>query len=148
MIRSRQRRLGARRSMSSKKARTGFSLIEVMVAMTVFSLVLLSLAKVTTALALRGRTSDVVAKRNAALALEANKFGAMPYTRLAAWSSSVATVTRGSFSYTRQLTLTRMSSNRYTVKIMIIPTSDPTKVESVMLDRTQPPQNSLCVSGC
>jgi prepilin-type N-terminal cleavage/methylation domain-containing protein len=131
-----------------KRARKGFSLIEVMVAITVFSLVLLSLAKVTTALAMRGRTSDLVAKRNAALQLEANKLGAMPYARLAAWSSNVQTVTRGTFSYTRQLTLTRMSSNRYTVKIVVIPTLDPTKADSVMLDRTQPPQNSLCVSGC
>jgi prepilin-type N-terminal cleavage/methylation domain-containing protein len=146
MIRSQKRRIRAR--MSMKRARRGFSLIEVMVAMTVFSLVLLSLAKVTTALALRGRTSDLVAKRNAALALEANKFGAMPYARLATWSSSVSTVTRGNFSYSRWLTLTRMSSNRYTVKIVVIPTLDATKKDSVMLDRTQPPQNSLCVSGC
>ena len=50
MTRSRFQRIRAR-----IRARTGFSLIEVMVAMTMLSLVMLQLAKVTTSLALRNR---------------------------------------------------------------------------------------------
>lgn len=135
------------RTRYSKRARKGFSLIEVMVAMTVLSLVLLQLAKVTTALALRGRTSDLVAKRVASLQLEANKFGAVPYSRLANWSVADQTITRGNFTYTRHLVITKMSNTRYSVKIVVTPTLDATKKDSVMIDRTQPPQSSLC-TGC
>jgi hypothetical protein len=118
-----------------------------MVAMTVLSLVLLQLAKVTTALALRGRTSDLVAKRVASLQLEANKFGAVPYSRLANWSVADQTITRGNFTYTRHLVITKVSNTRYSVKIVVTPTLDATKKDSVMIDRTQPPQSSLC-TGC
>jgi prepilin-type N-terminal cleavage/methylation domain-containing protein len=135
------------RTRYSKRARKGFSLIEVMVAMTVLSLVLLQLAKVTTALALRGRTSDLVAKRVASLQLEANKFGAVPYSRLANWSVADQTITRGNFTYTRHLVITKVSNTRYSVKIVVTPTLDATKKDSVMIDRTQPPQSSLC-TGC
>ena len=135
------------RTRYSKRARKGFSLIEVMVAMTVLSLVLLQLAKVTTALALRGRTSDLVAKRVASLQLETNKFGAVPYSRLANWSVADQTITRGNFTYTRHLVITKVSNTRYSVKIVVTPTLDATKKDSVMIDRTQPPQSSLC-TGC
>jgi prepilin-type N-terminal cleavage/methylation domain-containing protein len=129
------------------RARTGFSLIEVMVAMTMLSLVMLQLAKVTMSLAAKNRTSDMVAKRSASLQLEANKFGAVPYARLASWSTANMTVARGNFSYTRRLTITAVSSTQYSIKILVIPTADSTKKDSVMLDRTKPP-SSMCASGC
>jgi len=47
------------------KAREGFSLIETMVAMTMFAVIMLGMAKMSAAVAVRGRTNDVVAKRNA-----------------------------------------------------------------------------------
>jgi len=136
------------RRVLSRRARRGFSLIEVMVAMTILSIVLLDLAKVTTALALRGRTADLVAKRVAALQLEANKMGAVPYASLAGWSTTDQTITRGNFTYTRKLTITAASTTRYSIKIVVIPSADPTKKDSVMLDRALPPSSSpLCV-GC
>jgi prepilin-type N-terminal cleavage/methylation domain-containing protein len=131
-------------------SRKGFSLIEVLVAMSVLSLVLLSLAKVTTALALRSRDNDMLAMRTASLQLEANKFGAVPWSKLATWPTADTTVTRGSsFQYTRHIVITKTSSTRYSVKILVIPTLDPAKKDSVMIDRTQPPTSSpLCVVGC
>ena len=142
-------RIGKQRSRArfSIRGRKGFSLIEVMVAMTMLSLVMLQLAKVTMALSLRNRTSDLVAKRIASLQLEANKFGAVPYSRLASWSTADQTLTRGNFTYTRRLTITTMSSTRYTIKIVVVPSADSTKKDSVMIDRTKPP-GSICASGC
>lgn len=143
MLRSRR----AARRAGQRRTRAGFSLIEVMVAMTVLSIVLLNLAKVTTGLATRARTNDLVAKRTAALALEANKFGAVPFSSLGTWSTTNQTVTRGTFTYTRRLTISSLSSSRYSVKIVVVPTADTTKKDSLMLNRTQPPQNALC-QGC
>ncbi len=130
-----------------KRFRRGFSLIEVMVAITIFSLVMLSLAKVITGLAVRDQTNDLVAKRNAALQLEANKFGGVPYSSLSGWSTANKNVTLGNFTYTRKLTITQSATNRYTIKIIVVPSLNTTKPDSVILDRTKPPSSALCV-GC
>src|SRR5262249_39665385 len=88
-------------------ARKGFSLIEIMVAMTILSIVLMSLAKISTQLGIRARGNDIIAKRNAVLQLEANKLGAVPYATLATWSTSTQTLWAGPFQYTRRLGITQ-----------------------------------------
>jgi len=128
--------------------RRGFSLIEVMVAMTILSIALMSLAKLATMIAVRGRDNDLIAKRTAALQLEANKFGAVPFSALANWSTANQTITRANFTYTRKLTITAASSTRYTIKIVIVPSTATTRPDSITFDRTLPPTGSpLCV-GC
>lgn len=128
--------------------RRGFSLIEVMVAMTVLSIVLLSLAKVSVAVTQRGRTSALVAKRNAAMQLEANKLGGLPFSKLASWASGTDTATIDGFTYKRRLTISKPGVTRYSIKIVILPGSDTTKKDSLSFDRTQPPSGTpLCV-GC
>jgi prepilin-type N-terminal cleavage/methylation domain-containing protein len=130
------------------RAPTGFSLIEVVAAMTILSIVLMSLAKFATIIALRGRGNDLVAMRTAALQLEANKFGALPFSILSTWPSADVSVTHGNFSYTRKLTISPASANRYTIKIVVVPSSNPARRDSVILDRTLPPAGTpLCV-GC
>ena len=130
------------------KAREGFSLIETMVAMTMFAVIMLGMAKMSAAVAVKGRTNDVVAKRNAALQLEANKMGGVPFASLKMWPTTDRTFTRGSFSYTRKLTIIQTGQTRYTVKVVIVPTIDPTKKDSVIIERSLAPAGSpLCV-GC
>ena len=128
--------------------RRGFSLIEVMIALTLMSVVLVSVAKIGTAMATKGRQNDVLAKRNAVLQLEANKFGAVPFATLAGWRTADTVLTQGSFSYTRKLSITRITSQRYTVKITVVPTTDPSKKASVVLDRTQPSSGTVLCVGC
>jgi len=130
--------------------RSGFTLIEVMVSMVMLAIILVSLARASTVIAVRGRSNDLVAKRTAILQTEANKFGAMSFAALQAFPTTTKSFTRGDFAYTRRLTITSQSAinNRYTVKIVVIPTTDPTKTDSVILDRSLPPTGSpLCV-GC
>ena len=130
--------------------RSGFTLIEVMVAMVMLAIILVSLARASTVVALRGRSNDLVAKRTAVLQTEANKFGAMSFAALKAFPTTDKVYTRGDFQYTRKLTITSQTAinNRYTVKIVILPAIDPTKKDSVILDRSLPPTGSpLCV-GC
>ena len=129
-------------------SRKGFSLIEVMVAMTVLSIVMMSLAKISVSVATRGRLNDLIAKRNAALQLESNKFVTLPYDSLANWPTTTKTFSRGTFSYSRRLVITQVSFTRYTVKIVVTPTANTAKKDSVIIDRTKPPTGSpLCV-GC
>jgi prepilin-type N-terminal cleavage/methylation domain-containing protein len=129
-------------------ARKGFSLIEVMVTLTLMSVVLVSVAKVGTALAVRGRRNDVLAKRNAALQLEANKFGAVPFASLANWSTADRVLTQGNFSYTRKLSIRQVSPTRYTVSITVVPSVDASRKDSIVFDRTLPSSGTpLCV-GC
>lgn len=132
----------------AKRPRAGFSLIEVMVAITVFSIVLLSLAKVTTALALRGRNNDLISKRVASLQLEANKLGGAPYSAISTWSTADQTVTRGDFTYTRHLVITPTGISRYSIKIVVTPSADPSKKDSVMLDRVLAPTSTPLCTGC
>ena len=130
------------------KAREGFSLIETMVAMTMFAVIMLGMAKMSAAVAVKGRLNDVVAKRNAVLQLEANKMGGVPFANLKMWPTTDRTFTRGSFSYTRKLTIIQTGQTRYTVKVVIVPTVDPTAKDSVIIERSLAPAGSpLCV-GC
>lgn len=132
---------------TSRRSRRGFSLIEIMIAMTITAVVLLSLGRLTTVVASRGRTNDIAAKRNAILQQEANKFGAMPYSTLAGFSTASRTVTSSGFTYTRRLTITPVSTNFSTVKIVIVPARDTTKKDSVILSRSQASSTPLC-KGC
>jgi prepilin-type N-terminal cleavage/methylation domain-containing protein len=129
------------------KSRKGFSLIEVMVAMTMLAIVLMSLAKMSLIVAVRGRGNDLFAKRTAVLQLEANKLGAIPYSTLASWSTTTTTLTLGDFTYKRRMAIANTGTNRYSIKVIIIPMSDTTKQDSVTLDRTKPATNTpLCLT--
>src|SRR5437016_14094616 len=96
--------------------RRGFSLIEVMVSLTLLAIVVMSLARVSTVISIRARSTDVVAKRMAVLQMEANKFGAMPYDSVVTYYTSSQTRTRGGFTYKRTRTYTVHGRNEYTIK--------------------------------
>ena len=130
------------------RGRAGFSLLEVMVAMTMLSIILMSLAKISTAISVRSRSNDLVAKRSAILTLEANKFGAMPFDSLRAFSTTSVTRTLGGFAYTRTLTVTNTGSTLSTVKIVITPTLSTTLKDSVTFDRTKPATSTPLCTNC
>ena len=130
------------------QTRKGFSLIEVMVAMTMFAVVMLGIAKTATAVAVRGRTNDVTAKRTATLLREANKLGAVPFANLATWPTTPDTLSRDNFRYARRVVITPIGMTRYTVKIVVTPTADVSKKDSIVVERSKPAMGSpLCV-GC
>lgn len=126
--------------------RSGFTLAEVIVAMTFLSIVLLSMARMSMVVSKRGRSNAISAKRTFVMIEESNKFGAMPYDTLAAFSTSNVTKTAGDFTYTRRLART-VTSNRITLKIAIVPSVDTTMVDSVWVNRSKPAQSPLC-TGC
>jgi len=132
----------------SLKRRRGFSLIEMMVAMGFLAIVLMSLTKIGFILSKRSRDNSLVAKRTFALIKEANKFGAMPYATLTAFSTASTTVSDGgrpSWRYTRTLSITT-SGNNTIVKIKITPADDATQVDSVFVYRSKPAVSPLCTT--
>jgi prepilin-type N-terminal cleavage/methylation domain-containing protein len=128
--------------------RKGFSLIEVIIAMTLLAIVLMSLAKMSLMVGIRGRTNDLVAKRTAVLQLEGNKLGALPYSTLSTWSTTTQTLTLGDFTYKRRMAIANTSSNRYSIKVIVIPMNDTTQKDSVTLDRTKPATTTPLCTGC
>lgn len=123
-------------------------MIEVMIAMTLLAIVLMSLAKMSLMVGMRGRGNDMVAKRTAVLQLEANKLGAIPYSSLSTWSTSPTTLMLGDFAYTRRMAIANTGTNRYSIKLIVMPSSDTMRKDSVTLDRTKPATNTPLCIGC
>jgi prepilin-type N-terminal cleavage/methylation domain-containing protein len=132
----------------ARQLRPGFSLIEIMVAMTILSIVLMSLAKLATIVAVRGRDNDGYAKRSAILQMEANKFGGVSMADLAAWNTWTQSFTVNGFAYTRRLTITQVSSTRDSIKIVIVPSNTAIAKDSVILARTAPATTTALCKGC
>jgi prepilin-type N-terminal cleavage/methylation domain-containing protein len=130
--------------------KAGFSLIEVLVALTLLSIILMGLARVTFQMAAFGRTNDTVAKRSATLIEEANKFNAMPYSYLASVNTTTQDLTYGDFKFQRRLTVTANSANWTTIKIVVTPyiggILTPSKKDSVFVHRTLAPGSPLCTT--
>ena len=134
----------------SRRPKAGFSLIEVLVALTLLSVILMSLARVTFQMAASGRFAETSAKRNAALIEEANKFNAMPFDSLATVSTTTKDLTFGDFKFQRRLTVTTNSTTWKTVKIVITPyiggVLTTSKKDSVFVTRTKPAGSPLCTT--
>ena len=130
------------------RRRAGFSLVEVIIALTVLSVAMMMLARLSLLVSQRGRTNDLVSKRNAALAQEAGRFGVMSFSDIAKQSSGSTFMLVGDFSFTRIVTVTATTANRYTIKIVVAPIASEFKPDSVVFSRTRPATGSpLCV-GC
>ena len=145
-------RLSSRRRARTARPqpRRGISVIEIMIALTILGVVMMSLGKLSVMVSMRGRTNELVASRNFAMQQQSNKFSAMAYDSVRTFPTVQQTLASGSFRYLRRLSITQPAAgtNRYQVKIVIVPLSDTTKKDSLTLDRTQPPGNSVLCVGC
>ena len=130
------------------RRRGGFSLVELIIALTVLSVATMMLARLSLVVSQRGRTNDLIAKRNAALAQEAGRFGIMSFATLAAQSSGSTFMLVGDFSFTRRLTVTATTANRYTIKIVVAPLASEFKPDSVTFNRTRPASGTPLCTGC
>jgi prepilin-type N-terminal cleavage/methylation domain-containing protein len=125
--------------------RRGFSLIEVMVAVTLMGIVLMSLGKVAAVSSQRGRTNDLLAKRTFALQQQANLLGSLPYANLAGLPTSKS-YTAGDFTFTRRLTITA-TTQRTTIRVVVVPSADTMRKDSVTVERNGGSGSPLC-QGC
>jgi prepilin-type N-terminal cleavage/methylation domain-containing protein len=133
-----------------KRRRRGFSLVEVLVALGMLSMMLMGLARVTFQMAAASRSNDALAKRNAVLVQEANKYNAMSFATLA--TKAAEDLTFGDFKFQRTVTVTNTKTDgtQKTVKIVIVPyiagVLTTAKKDSVFVYRTNPPGSPLCTT--
>jgi prepilin-type N-terminal cleavage/methylation domain-containing protein len=130
------------------KLRAGFSLIEIIVAMVLMATVLSALAALSYRVTRRGEDNDLRAKRTFALQHEANRFGAMPFSELAAQTNGSEPIILGDFLFTRTLTITAVGTKRYTIKIVVEPDLDPQASDSLVFDRTKPAATTPLCTAC
>ena len=106
------------------------------------------LARLSLLVSQRGRTNDLVSKRNAALAQEAGRFGVMSFSDIAKQSSGSTFMLVGDFSFTRVLTVTKTTANRYTIKVVVAPLGSEFKPDSVTFSRTRPATGTPLCATC
>jgi len=130
--------------MSSRK---GLSLIEVMVAVMILSIMMAFVGHISSSVAQSNRRSEVIAKRTFAMQQQANIIGAMPFTSLTATVLPASkTFSIGDFTYDRRVTLsttgTTTGGQTTAITITIVPqtgiASDTLMKESLSMIRTMP----------
>ncbi|MDB4907678.1 MAG: hypothetical protein JWO05_2462 [Gemmatimonadetes bacterium] len=133
----------------SRNDRRGFSLVEVMIAMTLLAIILTSLAKLQVLVSSRGTNNEISTMRNAKLNQLAAFWGGIPYDSLSKQTVGTTVFTTTDFPYTRRITRTASSNGKYyTITLVVVPTRDATKKDSVVITRSQATTaNPLC-SGC
>ena len=88
-------------------SRKGLSLIEVMVAVMILSIMMAFVGHISTSVAQANRRSEVIAKRTFAMQQQSNIIGAMPYSSITATLLPASkTMSLGDFTYLRRVTLT------------------------------------------
>jgi prepilin-type N-terminal cleavage/methylation domain-containing protein len=130
------------------KLRSGFSLIEVIVAMSILAIVMILLATLALAVGRRGRLNDLTTKRNLALEQQADRLQTMPFVDVAQLTSGTTQMLIGDFSFNRRFTITPTGSTRYTIKIVVAPLASEFKPDSITIDRTRPATGTPLCTTC
>lgn len=142
----RARRMRARLVRRAAAGRSGFSLVEIVVAMMLLSVTLLALAALMTQVAAQGRTTEIVAQRNAALIQQVNYFTALSYDALDPALAGCEAVDSGMMPYERCVEITQVGTTR-TVKIRVTPNNQAYRPDSAIFERTALPVNPFNVGN-
>lgn len=134
--------------MSGGRAPAGFSLIEVIVAMSILAVAMILLATLAMAIGRRGRMNDLATKRNLALAQQADRIEAMPFSDVAQLSNGTTQMLVGDFQFNRTFRITTSGSNRYTIRVVVSPIAGEFKPDSVTIDRTRPATGTPLCTTC
>jgi prepilin-type N-terminal cleavage/methylation domain-containing protein len=128
--------------------RRGFSLVEVIISMSLLAIVSVLLASLAVSIGRRARTNDLTTKRNLVLVQEASRISSMPLSYVAQLTSGTTQMLVGDFTFNRVLTVSSPATNRYTIKIVIKPLAGEFRADSVQIDRTRPASNSPLCTTC
>ena len=123
-----------------KRAAAGFSLIEIMVAITLLGLVLMGVGRLNFTLAQRFYTLSGGGARDAVLAQQVNQFAALPFDSLKAKAGTI-TVNKPPLPYTRKITVDSLSPKLKRVTIIVTPLNPVFKPDTLVLQRTKPGNN-------
>lgn len=120
------------------KNRSGVSLVEVIVAMTLLGVVLSSLAGLTFQASRRTTTVAAEGYRQGILVQEVNRLTATPWASLAG-AAGCTTVTGGTFPHTRCATVSSLSSTMRQVRVIVTPTQPNVLPDTVTFQRSNAP---------
>jgi prepilin-type N-terminal cleavage/methylation domain-containing protein len=114
----------------------GFTLIEVMVSMTVLAVGVLLMSTLLVRSSRTAGATSAVSYQTAILAAELGRYDAIPFTQLAA-GTTCTTSTAAPLAHELCVTITNVSANVRQVKVVVTPTA-PTTVaaDSVVFDRS------------
>lgn len=114
----------------------GFTLVEVLISVTVLSLGLVLLGSLLIRSARQATAASSVVYETAALSREVGRLGAMPFASLAA-GNTCDTVTARPLPHIMCRTITSVNSKRMAVKVRVTPTDNPLlRADSTMFERS------------
>jgi prepilin-type N-terminal cleavage/methylation domain-containing protein len=128
--------------------RGGFSLIEVIVAMALLTIVMILLASMSLSIGRRGRMNAYAAKRNLALSQQTGRINTMPFADLTTLSSGTTQMLVGDFSFNRRLTVQQLAPSFYVIQIVIAPIASEFRPDSVTIYRSRPPAGTPLCNRC
>jgi prepilin-type N-terminal cleavage/methylation domain-containing protein len=122
--------------------RDGFTLVEIVVAMMILSVVMVTLAGLTFQTARRALSSQGIDQRQAVLQQQANMMAAVPYDSLANFTGCTTVTTP--FAYTRCVTMTTPVANVRRMTVIVTPTMGSTWApDTIQIEKAKPPVNPL-----
>ena len=123
-----------------KRDEAGFTLLEILVAITLLGVVLMGVARLNFVLAQRFYSLSGGAARDGILAQQVNQFAAMPFDSLKAKAGTI-TVNKPPLPYTRKITVDSLSPRLRRVTIVVTPLNTVFKADTLVLQRTKPGNN-------
>lgn len=118
----------------------GFSLIEMLVAITLLALCLVGVAQVTFVMARRAYANSGGQARGAILSQQVNQFAAMPFDALVA-RVGMDTVLNPSMPYVRAVQVDSLSQTLLRVTIVVTPLNSVFKPDTLVLQRSKARKN-------
>jgi prepilin-type N-terminal cleavage/methylation domain-containing protein len=142
------RTLTSAETQSSGKARKGFALVEVIVAMVLLAVAVSSLAAMVYSISRSGLAATGNAYRNGVLMQEVNRFEGIPYDSIHVGTSSV-TVSTGKYPHTRTITVTEPTVNLVkSVTVIIKPANTAFKPDTAKFIRTLSRTSKALCTDC
>ena len=122
--------------------------MEVIVAMALIAIAMTLLATLAITVGRRGRTNELVTKRNLALSQQVSRFQVMSVENIAVLTSGTTQMLIGDFTFNRRLAITAPAAGRYTIKVVIEPVGGEFRADSVTIDRTRMASGSPLCTNC
>ncbi|HYT70421.1 MAG TPA: prepilin-type N-terminal cleavage/methylation domain-containing protein [Gemmatimonadales bacterium] len=118
----------------------GFSLVELLVAVTLLGIALAGAARLSFVMARRSYPLVGLAARDAVIAQQVNQFTALPFDSLTA-KVGTTTVRRSPLPYTRTVTVEHLSPRWRRVTLIITPLNPFVSPDTVIIERAKPDAN-------
>ena len=118
--------------------REGISLVEILVAMTLVSAILIPIAGLTALGANMSVRNAGASYRQGVLAQEANRLSTLPFASLPG-AVGCTTVATGTFPHTRCVTVTNVSSTLRRVQVVVTPAQPGVRPDTARFERANPP---------